>query len=236
MRPAQTGVQPPATHIPAALHDSPATVHVPHEVPPHPSSPHSRPPLQSGVHTHIPALLHVSGSVHEPHVVPPHPSSPHSRPPLQSGVHEHACVLQAWLVGPVHGRPPLEGAGLVHVRVWVPPPHGTLQAPQSVKPPFTGPHTCVLHAWLVGPSQSAPPLAGTGFVHVRVCVPVPHGALHAPQSVQPPSTGASVHVRPSSPSGAGAGMSTQARPSSHGGAFTQASMSSHPLGVSSSQV
>jgi hypothetical protein len=35
-------------------------------------------------------------------------------------------VLQAWLLDPVQEAPLHEGAGAVHVRVCVPPPHETL--------------------------------------------------------------------------------------------------------------
>jgi hypothetical protein len=231
-RPVQLGVH---THIPAPLHVSPATVHPGAHVPPQPSGPHSR-PVQFGVHTHIPAPLHVSpATVHPGAHVLPQPSGPHSRP-LQLGVHVQAWVLQGSVMGPTQFAPPLAGAGAVHERDRVPPPHGKLHAPNSVQPPSTGPQTCVLQAWLVAPSQSAPPLAGAGAVHVRVCWPVPHGAVQVLHSVQPPSTGASVHIRPSSPSGAGAGRSTQARPSAQAGAFAQASMSAQSVGVSSLQL
>lgn len=49
-----------------------------------------------------------------------------------------------WLsvAGPEHGNPPLDGGGLVQVRVlvWVPPPHVTVQEPQALQsdqPPST---------------------------------------------------------------------------------------------------
>lgn len=47
----------------------------------------------------------------------------------------HAVVLQACEEVPVHGKPPLLGAGLVHVRVCVPPPHVTEQIVQFDHPP-----------------------------------------------------------------------------------------------------
>jgi hypothetical protein len=83
----------------------------------------------------------------------------------------------------------LAGAGLVHVRVCVPPPHAALHVVQSLQPPSTGAgQACVLQVWLVDPSHAAPPLAGAGLVHVRVCVPPPQATLHADQSLQPPFT------------------------------------------------
>jgi hypothetical protein len=48
--------------------------HVPQE-PPQPSLPHVR-PAQDGMHTHIPAAVHVLPAAHDPHE-PPHPSTPH---------------------------------------------------------------------------------------------------------------------------------------------------------------
>jgi len=48
-----------------------------------------------------------------------------------------AAVLQAWLYGPEQSAPPLDGTGLVQVRVWVPvlPQAVTLQGPQALQPP-----------------------------------------------------------------------------------------------------
>ena len=44
------------------------------------------------------------------------------------------------------------------------------------------------------PEQSEPPFEGGGFVHVRVCTPVPQPELevHVPYADQPPSTGVGV--------------------------------------------
>jgi len=50
----------------------------------------------------------------------------------------HACVLQLWLDEPTQAAPPYCGAGLVQVRVCMPPPQETEQAPQPLHPPFTG--------------------------------------------------------------------------------------------------
>jgi len=104
-------------------------------------------------------------------------------------------VLQVCIVAPVHAAPPLAGAGLVHVRVCVPPlpsaVHATLHVDQSLKPPSTGQSTPTLQACEVAPEQAAPPLVGAGLVQVRVCVPPLPSALqftlHADQLLKPPS-------------------------------------------------
>jgi hypothetical protein len=54
-------------------------------------------------------------------------------------------VLQGSLASPSHASPPFAGAGLVHVRVFVPPPHATLHSENALQPPLTGGgHACVL--------------------------------------------------------------------------------------------
>lgn len=47
-------------------------------------------------------------------------------------------MLQDWELAPVQAAPPYCGAGLVHVRVCVPPPQETEQAPQPLHPPLIG--------------------------------------------------------------------------------------------------
>lgn len=49
-------------------------------------------------------------------------------------------------------------------------------------------HACVLQDWLTAPVQFTPPLATTGFVQVRVCVPPPQVTLHVDHADQPPFT------------------------------------------------
>ena len=75
--------------------------------------------------------------------VPPHPSG-HVAPVQvleaqeQSGV-QQGCSLQLWELDPEQSAPPLAGDGVSQVRVWVPPPQETEQAPQLDQPPSTGP-------------------------------------------------------------------------------------------------
>jgi hypothetical protein len=110
-------------------------------------------------------------------------------------LHCAVCVSE-----PVQFAPPLEGGGLVHVRFCVswPPPHVAVHVvtfTQSDQFPSTAGQTSRLHGTIcvLLPSQSSPPSAGAGLVHVRICVswPPPHGAVHAVvlnQSLQLPST------------------------------------------------
>jgi hypothetical protein len=121
--------------------------------------------------------------------------------PLQLPAIGHASVLQSTVCSllPEQLRPPLAGAGLVHVRVCVsdPPPqvavHAVLFA-HSLQLPSIG-HAAVLHATACwdDPKHVAPPLAGAGLVHVRVCEsePPPHVTVHVvllTHSLQLPST------------------------------------------------
>ncbi|MFO0109707.1 MAG: hypothetical protein ACK52W_04130, partial [Alphaproteobacteria bacterium] len=48
---------------------------------------------------------------------------------------------------------------------------------------------CVLQLCELAPEQSAPPFAGAGLVQLRVCIPPPHDAEQALQSLHPPLTG-----------------------------------------------
>ena len=50
----------------------------------------------------------------------------------------HASVLQLAELPPEHWLPPWAGAGFVHVRVFVPPPHPTEHEVQPVQPPLHG--------------------------------------------------------------------------------------------------
>src|SRR2546425_1197287 len=103
-------------------------------------------------------------------------------------------TLQLCSEGPLQTAPPFAGAGLVQVRVCVPPlPSSvqlTLQSDQSLQPPSIAHSTLTLHACELAPAQSAPPFAGAGLVHVRVCVPplpsAVHITLHADQALKPP--------------------------------------------------
>lgn len=47
-----------------------------------------------------------------------------------------ASVLQGLLASPTHVAPPPDGEGLVQVRVCIPPPHPTEQAPKTDQPPL----------------------------------------------------------------------------------------------------
>ena len=48
--------------------------------------------------------------------------------------------------------------------------------------------TCVLHAMIEAPTQSLPPFAGAGLLHVLVCVPPLQALEHALRGDHPPST------------------------------------------------
>jgi hypothetical protein len=76
---------------------------------------HSAPPFDGSglVHVRVITPLHVA--LHSVKLV---------QPPL-TGAAGHASVLHACVEVPLQGRPPLAGAGLVHVRVTIPPPHET---------------------------------------------------------------------------------------------------------------
>jgi hypothetical protein len=56
-------------------------------------------------------------------------------PVLDSGM--QLSVLLACVVAPTQSIPPSDGVGLVQLRVCVPPPHSTEQAPKSLNPPLT---------------------------------------------------------------------------------------------------
>ena len=47
----------------------------------------------------------------------------------------HASVLHACVEAPTQSLPPLDGAGALHARVWVPPPQATEHALHSLHPP-----------------------------------------------------------------------------------------------------
>ena len=81
---------------------------------------------------------------------------------------------------PLHGAPPLDGSGLVQVRVCLPPPHDLEQLLHDDQLPSTG-HAWLLHARDLGPAQSAPPPEGLGLVQVRVWLPPPQLAEQVPQ-------------------------------------------------------
>ena len=106
----------------------------------------------------------------------------------------HACVA-----APLHVAPEPTGAGFVHERVWVPPPQVAEHADHADHPPFVavGHVVGALQICDAAPMQAAPPLLGDGFVHVRVCTPLPHAAEHADQVDQPPLIAHGViHVAP----------------------------------------
>lgn len=98
------------------------------------------------------------------------------QPPLTAG---HAAGLHPCELSPEQSLPPFAGAGSVQLRVSVPPPHSALQSPQLDQPPLTGvEQLAALHDCWASPPHVAPPLAGAGFVQVRVWVPPPHVTLH----------------------------------------------------------
>lgn len=82
--PATHWVAPDPSHAPHSLHD--AAMQAPQLAPHTGSAPQIR-AVQSGVHTHVPALQ-LSGALHEPQLWPQRGSSPHSRP-VQSGTQVH---------------------------------------------------------------------------------------------------------------------------------------------------
>ena len=80
-------------------------------------------------------------------VLPVYPSLQVHRPLLQEPcapqlMLEHGSTIQDSVLHaseeePLHVAPPPDGAGLVHARVRVPPPHEAEQAPYAVQPPST---------------------------------------------------------------------------------------------------
>lgn len=87
---------------------------------------------------------------------------------VSPSVHSHVVSLQFWLVGPEQVAPPFAGAGLVQVRVWVPPPQFAEHVVQSLQPPSTGPAHAAFAREQV--PELLPPLT-PAQTHVRV---VPH--------------------------------------------------------------
>ena len=96
-------------------------------------------------------------------------------------------VLHACEATPEQPTPPCAGAGSVHVRVCVPPPHVFEQSPKPLHPPSSG-HLCSLQGSELFPSHALPPPAGDGLLHDRVFVPPLHFFEHSLKPVQPPST------------------------------------------------
>jgi hypothetical protein len=87
-------------------------------------------------------------------------------------------------------------------RVCEPVPHDRLHALQALNSLTTqcSGHGPRVHSCEVAPTQSAPPLAGAGLVHVRNSVPVPHVTVQPEKMVKPPLMGhaAALHGRVSS--------------------------------------
>ena len=79
----------------------------------------------------------------------------------------HGAGLHAVEPPPVHAAPPHADAGLVHVLVFVPPPHDTEQSPQLLHPPSTSPHDVELEA---PPEHALPWQLGLGLSQRRVRV------------------------------------------------------------------
>lgn len=134
-----------------------------------------------------------AGFVQERVWVPPPQVTLHAdhavHPPFTGG---QAATLHAWVLSPAQSLPPFAGAGLLQVRVCVPPPQSLSQTLHADQPPLTGVAQLIwLHACWLSPAHCAPPLAGVGLLQVRVCVPPPQSALHGLQLDQPPLTGPS---------------------------------------------
>ena len=77
------------------------------------------------------------------------------------------CVLHGSEPPPVHAAPLHAGAGLVHVLVFVPPPHDTEQPVQLLHPPSTSPHDAELEP---PPEHALPWQLGGGLLQLRVRV------------------------------------------------------------------
>ena len=77
---------------------------------------------------------------------------------------------------PEHAAPLHAGAGLVHVLVFVPPPHVTEQSPQLLHPPSTSPHDAELEP---PPEHALPWQLGLGLSQLRARVFV-HALLQPP--------------------------------------------------------
>ena len=77
---------------------------------------------------------------------------------------------------PVHAAPLHSGDGLVHVLVFVPPPHDTEQPVQLLHPPSTSPHDAELEP---PPEHALPWQLGLGLSQLRVRVFV-HALLQPP--------------------------------------------------------
>jgi len=99
-----------------------------------------------------------------------------------------AAVLQACDDSPEQAAPPLLGAGLVHERARVPPPHVTEHSDHADQDPLIA-QAAVLQACCDSPVQAAPPLLGAGLEHERVWVPPLHVAGQLLHADQPPFTG-----------------------------------------------
>lgn len=75
------------------------------------------------------------------------------------------------------------GAGLLHDLVWTLFAHD----PHADQPPSTTTwQSAVPQSLVVEPTQSDPPLEGTGLLQIRACVPPPQFAVHWLQSLHPP--------------------------------------------------
>jgi hypothetical protein len=64
--------------------------------------------------------------------------------------------------------------------------------PPLMMPPLL--QLCVLQFCWVTPKQSAPPLAGMGLVHERVCVPPPQVTEHVLHADHPPGTETAIRM------------------------------------------
>ena len=91
-------------------------------------------------------------------------------------------VLHERVDAPTQSAPPKKGPILE--RLWDPTPHPDEDEhdPHELHTQSTGHCIPVSHDLELLPEQSEPPFAGGGFVHVRVCTPVPQPELevHVP--------------------------------------------------------
>ena len=120
----------------------------------------------------------------------------HERPTgaVGPGLGQDALRGQAWVEGPSHPAPPLDGAGLVQLRVRVALSHVSGQTVHSDQPPLTGGATqaAVLQACEEAPTQGAPPLLGGGLVHERDWIPPPQAEEQPLHDDHPPASGSGV--------------------------------------------
>lgn len=98
-----------------------------------------------------------------------------------------ACVLQDWLEGPVQAAPPYCGAGLVQVRVWVPPPQVREHELHPLQPPSMG-------AFVTSMEPLPVPVLPALLVQVNVHVALPGAHERGPELYEVAPSGWSVQL------------------------------------------